>query len=90
LETLLKVLAEDEKAQIHERTLKILSETGVQVNTEKGRKYLKAAGAEIDDNTKIVKFPRTIVEESLKLAPKDFTLMGPKNEQRGLCLDCGR
>jgi trimethylamine--corrinoid protein Co-methyltransferase len=74
LETLLKVLAEDEKAQIHERTLKILSETGVQVNTEKGRKYLKAAGAEIDDNTKIVKFPRTIVEESLKLAPKDFTL----------------
>jgi trimethylamine--corrinoid protein Co-methyltransferase len=74
LETLLKVLSEDEKAQIHERTLKILSETGVQVNTEKGRKYLKDAGAEVDENTKIVRFPRAMVEESLRLAPKEFTL----------------
>jgi trimethylamine--corrinoid protein Co-methyltransferase len=74
LETLLKVLSEDEKAQIHERTLKILSETGVRVNTEKGRKYLKHAGADVDENTKIIRFPRSMVEESLRLAPKDFTL----------------
>lgn len=74
METLLKVLSEDEKAQIHERTLRILAETGIQVNTEKGRKYLKDAGAEVDENTKFVKFPRALVEESLRLAPKDFTL----------------
>ena len=74
METLLKVLAEDEKAQVHERTLVILAETGVQVNTDKGRKYLKDAGADVDQNTKIVRFPRSMVEESLKLAPKDFTL----------------
>jgi len=74
LETVLKVLSENEKAQIHERTLKILSETGVQVHTEKGRKYLQDAGAEVDENTKIVKFPRALVEESLRLAPRDFTL----------------
>jgi trimethylamine--corrinoid protein Co-methyltransferase len=74
LETLLKVLSETEKAQIHERTLKILSETGVQVRTGKGRKYLQDAGAEVDENTGIVKFPRALVEESLRLAPRDFTL----------------
>jgi len=74
LETLLKVLVADEKAQVHERTLKILAETGVQVNTEKGRKYLKDAGADVDEKTKIVRFPRSMVEESLKLAPKEFTL----------------
>ncbi len=74
METLLKVLSEDEKSQVHERTLKILSETGVTVNTEKGRKYLKDAGAEVDENKKIVKFPRAMVEEFLRLAPKDFTL----------------
>jgi len=74
LETLLKVLSEDEKSQVHARTLKILSETGVQVNTEKGRKYLKDAGAEVDENSNIVNFPRALVEESLRLAPKDFTL----------------
>jgi trimethylamine--corrinoid protein Co-methyltransferase len=74
METLLRVLSEDEKAEIHERSLKILSETGVQVNTEKGRKYLQAAGARVDENTKIAKFPRALVEESLRLAPRNFTL----------------
>jgi trimethylamine--corrinoid protein Co-methyltransferase len=74
LETILKVLSEDEKAGIHERTLKILAETGVQVNTETGRQVLKKAGAEVDENTKIVRFPRVLVEESLRLAPKEFTL----------------
>jgi trimethylamine--corrinoid protein Co-methyltransferase len=74
METLLQVLSEDEKAQVHERTLKILAETGVQVNTAKGRQYLKNAGAELDENTKIARFPRALVEESLRLAPKKFSL----------------
>ena len=74
METLLTVLSEEEKAGVHERTLKILAETGVRVNTEKGRQYLKAVGADIDDNTHIVRFPHSLVEESLQLAPKEFTL----------------
>ena len=74
METLLRVLSEDEKTQVHERSLKILAETGVKVYTAKGRQYLKDAGAEVDENSKIVKFPRAMVEESLRLAPKDFTL----------------
>ena len=74
MEILLRVLSEDEKTQVHERTLKILAETGVKVNTAKGRQYLKDAGAEVDENSKIVKFPRAMVEESLRLAPKNFTL----------------
>jgi len=74
LETLLQVLSQDEKAQVHERTLKILAETGVRVETAKGRQYLKNAGADVDENTKIVKFPRALVEESLRLAPKKFSL----------------
>ncbi len=74
METLLRVLSKDEKTQVHERSLKILAETGVKVNTAKGRQYLKDAGAEVEKNSKIVKFPRAVVEESLRLAPKDFTL----------------
>jgi len=74
METHLRVLSEDEKVGVHERTLKILAETGVQVNTEKGRQNLKKAGAYIDENTNIVRFPRNLVEESLHLAPKEFTL----------------
>jgi len=74
METFLRVLSEDEKTQVHERSLKILAETGVKVDTAKGRQYLKDAGAEVNENSKIVKFPRALVEESLRLAPKDFTL----------------
>ncbi len=74
METLLQVLSENEKTQVHERSLKILAETGVRVDTAKGRQYLKDAGAEVDENTKIVRIPRALVEESLRLAPKTFSL----------------
>lgn len=74
METYLRVLSEDEQADVHERTLNILEDTGVRVNTAMGREYLKAAGAQVDENTKIVRFPRALVEESLRLAPKKFSL----------------
>jgi trimethylamine--corrinoid protein Co-methyltransferase len=74
METLLRVLSEDEKAGIHERTLKILAETGVRVETEKGRQILKDAGAEVDEHKKIAKLPRSLVEEALRLAPRKFSL----------------
>ena len=74
METLLQVLSEDEKAEVHERTLKILAETGIRVETDKGRQILKGAGADIDESTKIAKLPRTLVEESIRLAPKKFSL----------------
>jgi trimethylamine--corrinoid protein Co-methyltransferase len=79
LETLLQVLSQDEKASVHERTLKILSETGVRVNTIKGRQYLIEAGADVDQNTQIVRFPNSLVEESLRIAPKKFTLGARRN-----------
>jgi len=74
VKTLLQVLSEDQRAQVHERTLSILSRTGVRVDTARGRAILEEAGAEVDRNTCVVRFPRTLVEESLRLASKDFTL----------------
>lgn len=74
MRTLLQVLSEDERAQVHERTLDILARTGVRVETAWGHQILKDAGAEVDENTNIVRFPRALVEESLRLAPKEFTL----------------
>jgi trimethylamine--corrinoid protein Co-methyltransferase len=74
LKTYLRVLSDEEVAQVHERTLVILANTGVRVNTAKGRQYLKDAGALVDEDTKIVQFPRDLVEESLRLAPKEFSL----------------
>lgn len=74
MRTYLQVLSEDERYQVHERTLGILARTGLRVDTAQGRQFLKDAGAEVNEGTHIVRFPRTLVEEALRLAPKEFTL----------------
>jgi len=74
VKTLLQVLSEDERTRVHELSLEILAKTGVRVDTASGRRILRDAGAEVDENTRIVRFPRTLVEESLRLAPRKFTL----------------
>jgi trimethylamine--corrinoid protein Co-methyltransferase len=74
MRTLLQVLSNDERDQVHERTLRILSKTGVRVDTASGRRFLGDAGALVDEDTHIVRFPRTLVESSLDMAPKEFVL----------------
>lgn len=76
METELKVLSENEIAQVHERTLSVLASTGVRVDTPRGRKILKKTGADVDDKTNVVRFPRDMVETSLQHAPRHFTLGG--------------
>jgi trimethylamine--corrinoid protein Co-methyltransferase len=70
----LQVLSEEEKARVHEESLDILESTGVRVETPMGRKTLGDAGALVDEASRIVRFPKKLVEESLELAPKDFVL----------------
>jgi trimethylamine--corrinoid protein Co-methyltransferase len=76
METNLRVLSDNEIAQVHERTLSILAATGVRVDTAQGRNILKKAGADVDSNTHVVRFPRDMIEESLQHAPRQFTLGG--------------
>jgi len=88
METLLRVLSENERAQVHERSLQVLAQTGMRVDTAYGRRILKDAGAEVDENTHVVRFPRALVEESLRLAPKEFTL-GARRPGWDLCMNGG-
>jgi len=74
METYMRVLSGLDRAMVHEKTVKILEETGVRVETDLGRDYLKKAGAEIDENTKIARIPRKLLEESLQATPKKFSL----------------
>ena len=80
METALRVLSDNEIEQLHERTLSLLATTGVRVDTERGRKILKKAGADVDNETDIVRFPRSLVEECLELAPGDFILGGRRSD----------
>lgn len=73
-----QVLSADERIQIHERSLKLLAPkgSGVRVLSERGRNVLAKAGAEVNESTGIVHFPRAFVEECLNLTPKKFKLGG--------------
>ena len=74
MRTQVRVLSDDELAQVHERSLKLLATTGVRVMSERGRQILKDAGADGHASSDILCFPRELIEKSLKLAPKKFFL----------------
>ena len=74
MKTEIQVLSRDECSQIHERSLKILENTGVRVETALGRNFLNEAGARVDAHSNIVRFSRSLVEEALRNAPKTFSL----------------
>jgi trimethylamine--corrinoid protein Co-methyltransferase len=72
----LQVLSEPERTQLHERTLYLLATTGLRVDTDRGRQILGEAGAEVDELTRVVRFPRALVESALQSAQRQFTLGG--------------
>ncbi len=81
----LQVLSSEECARVHEESLDVLEQTGVRVDTPVGRQILKEAGAQVDENTRIVRFPQNLIEQALGLAPKDFTL-GARRPRVGICV----
>lgn len=89
MQTQLQVLSEAERDQIHERSLKVLLTVGVRVESLKGRKILKGAGGMVDENSGIVRFPRPLVEEALRIAPKKFTL-GARRPNWDLEMNAGK
>jgi len=74
--TQVRVLTEQQRAVVHERTLGILEGTGVRVDSDRARAILAEAGARVDEANRIVRFPATLVERSLALAPRRFSLGG--------------
>jgi trimethylamine--corrinoid protein Co-methyltransferase len=76
MRTLLQVLSDEERARIHEQTLSLLAKTGLRVDTERGRAFLREAGAEVNEETRRVLFPSSLVESALKAVPRQVTLGG--------------
>ncbi len=71
-----QILTEADLQRIHEGTLHVLETVGVQVDSDASRKLLKANGADVDDRTRIVKFPRHLVQEALARKSASITLAG--------------
>lgn len=77
----LKVLSDDQVAEIHQAALEILWKTGVLVKSATARGLLRQAGASVDEETMRCQIPGYVLEEALKRAPSSFTIYArnPKN-----------
>ncbi|MFO0346457.1 MAG: trimethylamine methyltransferase family protein [Labrys sp. (in: a-proteobacteria)] len=64
----------DELEAIHETSLTILEEIGMDFLHEEARAILKAEGAEVRADSERVRFPRGLVESKIGLAPRTFDL----------------
>lgn len=68
------VLSEDRLERLHTASLGLLEETGIEVGAGAVLERLGAVGARIDTETRRVRFPRSLVEEALRLAPHELLL----------------
>lgn len=81
----LTVLSADQIDAIHDTSLRILEELGLEVMSARAREVLRKAGAEIDAVTNVVRMDRALVEASLRHAPRSFTLT-PRAPERSLIM----
>jgi len=70
----LEVLSANQVEQIHLASLGLLENFGMRVLHSGARRMLAGAGADVDDDTGMVRLDRGLVMEKVALAPAEFTL----------------
>jgi len=77
----LEVLSQQDIERIDAASMRILSETGVEIGHDEMRKMFRERGAEVDDDTKRVRIPESLVRECVASAGKSYTLVGRDPER---------
>ncbi|MFQ5785859.1 MAG: trimethylamine methyltransferase family protein [Alphaproteobacteria bacterium] len=70
----IEVLSADQVETIHLASLRILEEIGMEILGDAALDVLVKAGADVDRETRRVRFDRSLIEESVARAPAEFTL----------------
>ena len=70
----LEIVSADQIETLHHGSLRILSELGIAFLDDEALDILKEHGAEVNRNTKMVKFSPELIEEHIAKAPSKFTL----------------
>ena len=76
----ISILDDDEIKGINQTARDILKDVGIYIPSEKALAILADAGANVDLNKKIVKFPAQLVADALATAPRRYTLCGRRPE----------
>ncbi|MEW6266989.1 MAG: trimethylamine methyltransferase family protein [Thermodesulfobacteriota bacterium] len=70
----LKFLSQGEIEEIHQRALDVLQQVGCYLDYQEALDILEAGGALVSRSSKIVKFPRNMVEAALRHCPSSMLL----------------
>ena len=76
-------LSEDQIEAIHDASLEILEEIGIEFQGAAACEIFRKAGAMVEVNSGLTRIPREIVLQALKSVPPSFTLT-PRNPARAL------
>ncbi len=72
----MEVLSADQLEHIHEASLTVLEELGMEVLGADARRIYREGGARVDEGTRRVRLDRALVMERMASAPSQFTLYG--------------
>lgn len=81
----LNLLRDDDVERIHDSALRLLKNVGIKVEHPDLQARFRAAGADVDAGSAIVRLPRNLVEESLAVVPKRVDLCG-RDEAHNMAL----
>ena len=68
------LVSDDELEAIHEASLTILEEIGMDFLDAQARQVLRAAGAQVAEGSERVRFDRAMIKEKIATTPAEFTL----------------
>jgi trimethylamine--corrinoid protein Co-methyltransferase len=77
----IRIFSEDQVEAMHQAALRILERIGVRVLLPEARDRFKAAGASVDEATRLVKLDRALVTEALRTAPPAFDVVAPASHR---------
>jgi trimethylamine--corrinoid protein Co-methyltransferase len=77
----ISVLSNQEIERVHEKTLRILEDPGVQVRSERALKVLRDGGAKVDLKGMRARIPEALVKETLTSMPKEVKLCARNPKQ---------
>ena len=80
------ILSADEEESLHQASCQLLLKHGVRFSLKEARLILRAHGADVDEETQLVRFDPDLIEESIAKAPRGFTLHA-RNSSHDLLLD---
>ncbi len=76
------ILGNEDLDAIHQSTLDLMGDYGLQIHGKDAHDILSAAGCDVDRETDRVRFPANLVNDAIESCPEEFTLCGrnPKND----------